>query len=53
MAGAFSDLHKAVTELFQAKARSERPFTFLEVLPIVAATPREGSGRKGKGKVLL
>lgn len=36
MADAFSDLCKAVTELIQA--RSERPFTLVEVPPIVIVT---------------
>lgn len=36
MADVFSDLSKAVTGLFQA--RSERPFTLLEVPPVVIVT---------------
>lgn len=56
MPDVFSDLRKAVTELFQA--RSERPFTLLEVPPIVIVTvssvpaqrARGDTGKKGKGK---
>lgn len=47
MADVFSDLRKAVTELFQA--RSERPFTLLEVPPIVIVTVSSVPTQRSKG----
>lgn len=57
MADVFSDLRKAVIELFQA--RSERPLTLLEVPPVVSFlcsyTKEQGKTleRKGRGKEKL
>jgi len=47
MTDVFSDLRKAVTELFQA--RSERPFTLLEMPPIVIVTISSVSTQKSRG----
>lgn len=47
MTDVFSDLHKAVTELFQAC--SERPFTLLEMPPIVIVTISSVPAQKSKG----
>jgi len=47
MADVFSDLLKAVTELFQA--RFERPFTLLEVPPIVTVTLSSVPIQRSKG----